>query len=484
MLAGCRQRQVDPEGPGLLIRGAEVYTAGGLREVDVRSVAGVIAELGPALRERRGDEVIDGRGLLALPGGIDPHVHLSSGDRPPVDEDDYCDNYSDGSRAALAGGVTTIGAMVFPGAGPRPILDAVARHSRSAQAQVMVDVMLHPVVFEPGPRALAALPELRERGHTSVKVFMVTEEFEPRRGEFVELIREAGRRRMLTLLHCEQHSANQRAVDRLVAAGEGSLRNYAASSPVASEVAAVRDAIAIASATGSPIYIVHLSSAPALEECVRARRRGVPVYVETRPMYLHHTRAVYERPEGPLFVGQPPLREEDDVAALWDGLARGLIDTIGSDHAPFSAAEKLSPAATVEAYKPGTPALQMMLPMLFSAGVRGGRLSLDRFVAATSTHAARLFGLFPRKGVIRRGADADITLWDPARTRTIAPAMLQSQAGYDINVGREVEGWPVYTVRRGAIAFAEGTILAEPGSGRLLARGPHQPLAASELRRS
>ncbi|MEZ4382481.1 MAG: amidohydrolase family protein [Nannocystaceae bacterium] len=477
LLAGCRKGQVDAEAPGLLIRGAQVYTEGGLREVDVRAVGGVIAALGAGLEARSGDEVIEARGLLALPGGIDPHVHLSAAAAPPADKDDFCDNYADGSRAALAGGVTTIGAMVFPGATARPIVDAVDRHSESARAQASVDVMLHPVVFEPGPDAVAALAELRARGHTSVKVFVVMAEFEARRAGFVELIREAGRRRMLPLLHCESHAINEAEIDRLMAAGRGSLRNYAESSPVASEVAAVREAIAIATTTGSPIYVVHLSSAQALDACRAARRRGVPIYVETRPMYLHHTRAAYARADGPLYVGQPPLREEADVAALWDGLARGRVDTIGSDHAPFRMADKLNPAATVREYKPGTPSLQMMLPMLFSEGVRRGRLGLDRFVAATSTNAARLFGLYPRKGALRVGADADITLWDPARRRRIEAAQLQSRAGYDINLGREVEGWPVYTVRRGEIAFADEQILAAPGSGELLVRGPHQPLA-------
>jgi len=475
---GCPSwRSGETSASGLLIRGAQVYAEGRLQELDVRTAGGVIVELSRGLAPRRGEQVVDAAGLLALPGGIDPHVHLSPSAEPPQDEDDYCDNYTHGSRAALAGGVTTIGVMVFPeggvGAG---ILPSVERHGRSVAAQSMVDVMFHPVSFTADPGSFAALEPLVRRGHTSLKIFEVVENYERDEEAFAELIRLAGAQKMLTLLHCERHSINRREIERLMAAGKGGLRHYAESSPVRSEVEAIRAAIKMSERTGSPIYAVHLSSAAALAECTEARRRGGRIYVETRPMYLYHTRSVYERADGPLFIGQPPLREEADIAALWDGLERGLIDTIGSDHAPFTAAVKLDSSATIERYSAGTPGLQMMLPMLYSEGVGTGRLSLDRFVALTSTNAARLFGLYPRKGVLRAGSDADMSLWDPNLRQTIRPAMLRSQAGYDINEGREVQGWPVTVIRRGEVVFRDDHVVAAPGSGALLARGPHVPL--------
>ncbi len=482
---GCRPhrpggevvRPRDPDDPRqrLLLRGARIYTERGLQRLDLRARGGRITELAPALEPQRGETRLDATGLLALPGGIDPHVHLSSAATPPDEDTGFCDNYTHGSEAALAGGLTSIGAMIFPDEHD-DILGAVETHTRSVAEQAIADVFMHAVAFTSAASSQAALATLERRGHTSIKLFKVMVQFERQRSGFVEIIREAGRRRMLTLLHCENHQINDEATHRLIAEGKNSLRYFAESSPVRSEVKAVRDAIYLAEQTGAPVYVVHLSSAAALTECVAARRRGLPVYVETRPMYLYHTRARYERADGPLFVGQPPLRGPEDIEALWDGLRRGLIDTIGSDHAPFTAAEKLDPLSNLEEYRPGTPSLQMMLPMLFSEGVARGRITLSRFVELTSTNAARLFGLYPRKGVIRRGADADLTLWDPGRRQTIDVDMLRSRAGYDINEGREVLGWPIYTIRRGELAYADGEITAAPGSGRLLARGPHQPL--------
>ncbi len=475
---GCPAwRSGESSATGLLIRGAQVYTEGGLREVDLRTAGSVVAELGRGLAPRRGERVLEGEGLLALPGGIDPHVHLSPSADPPEEQEDFCDNYTHGSTAALAGGVTTVGVMVFPvgsvGAG---ILPSIERHARSAAAQSMVDVMLHPVSFSADSAALAAIEPLARMGHTSLKIFAVTRDYERDESAFKELIRRAGSQRMLTLLHCERHSVNRAEIDRLMSSGKGDLRHYAESSPVRSEVEAIRGGIEIAEGTGSPIYVVHLSSAAGLAECTKARERGVPIYVETRPMYLYHTRAVYEREDGPLFIGQPPLREEADVAALWEGIERGDIDTIGSDHAPFTAAVKLDPTATVDKYSAGTPGLQMMLPMLYSEGVATGRISLDRFVALTSTRAARLFGLYPRKGVLRAGSDADISLWDPNLRRRVERSMIRSRAGYDINEGREVQGWPVTVIRRGEVVLRDDKVVAEPGSGLVLARGPHEPL--------
>lgn len=470
-----KPRGAAASGGEALVRGAQVFTEHGLRPVDIRAARGVIVGLARDLQPRDGETVIDARGLLALPGGIDPHVHLSPDLDPPREPDEYCDNYTSGSAAALAGGLTTIGAMVFPDEHD-DILSRIDEHTRSVHEQAMADVILHPVALTAAASWRANLATLARRGHTSVKLFTVMVQFERQRPGFTEIIREAGRRQMLTLLHCERHDINRQSTERLVAEGKRSLRYYADTSPVRSEVQAVRDAIGLSEQTGSPIYVVHLSSADALVECVAARRRGVPIYVETRPMYLYHTRARYEQEDGPLFVGQPPLRTSRDIEALWDGLRRGLIDTVGSDHAAFFAETKLDPRKSVKDYLPGTPAMQMMLPMLFSEGVARGRLSLDRFVALTSSNAARLFGLYPRKGVLRPGADADITLWDPGLRQTITRAMLRSRAGYDINEGREVQGWPVYTIRRGRVAFAHGELLASPGSGALLARGPHQPL--------
>ena len=231
-------------------------------------------------------------------------------------------------------------------------------------------------------------------------------------------------------------------------------------------------AVALAEATGAPIYVVHLSSARALEVCAAARARGVPIYVETRPLYLHLTSERFAEDDGAKYLGQPPLREPGDVAALWTGLQQGVVQTVCTDHAPWSLAAKLDPAHTLDNLRPGVENLQTLLPMLYSEGVRAGRLSLRRLVEVTSTNAARLFGLYPRKGTIAVGSDADLVIFDPQLTRTVEREMIKSNAGHSVYEGWEVTGWPVTTLRRGEVVFRDDEVDGRPGSGLLVRRGP------------
>jgi dihydropyrimidinase len=248
---------------------------------------------------------------------------------------------------------------------------------------------------------------------------------------------------------------------------------------VPAERAAVERAVAICEATGSPVYIVHLSSQAALRAARRGRARGLPVYVETRPLYLYLTSEALAEPDGAKYIGAPPLREPDDVEALWSGLADGSVDTIGSDHAPWRLADKLDRSQDVTTARQGVADLETMLPMLFSAGVRTGRISLQRFISLTSTGPARLFGLYPRKGTIAVGSDADLVVLDPELRRTIDGGSMRSRAGYSTYDGREVCGWPRFTVSRGDVVLEDGQVLAEPGRGQWLPRGRTSPPSAS-----
>jgi dihydroorotase-like cyclic amidohydrolase len=220
----------------------------------------------------------------------------------------------------------------------------------------------------------------------------------------------------------------------------------------------------------APIYIVHLSSAEALDRCRQARAAGLPVYVETRPLYLHLTRERFEEPDAAKYVGAPPLRDQSDRDALWRGLAAGDIDTVCSDHAPWTLADKLDPALDVVTARQGVADLETLMPMLFSEGVVAGRISLDRFVELTSVNAARLFGLYPRKGAIAVGSDADLALWDPNRRMTIDGTRMQSRAGYSVYDGWTVQGWPRFVIRRGQVVLADGRSLAQPGQGQCIRR--------------
>ena len=456
VLVGAAQ----PE-PETIVRGGEVFTAGGLRTADVRVVGGAIAEIGTGLAARDADtREIDAGGRLVLPGGIDPHVHLGG-----VRMDDY----TSGSAAALAGGITTISNFGGVGAGEAPAA-TVERAAAEIEARSIADVIFHPIVSDPATATVETLAALADTGQTTIKVFMVRPTFDAAAPGFVSTMHAARDTGVLMMMHCEDAAIVQTTAERMAAEGRGGLEHFADARPVAAEVAATQRAVAMAEATGAAIYIVHLSSEGALRVAEAAQARGLPVYVETRPIYLHLTRERFDGPTPGLYIGQPPLRERSDLDALWDGIARGAVHVVATDHVAYTREQKLDPAQNVVQHRAGMSNLQVMLPMIYSEGVRDGRISLERFVEVTSANPAKLFGLYPRKGTIAVGSDADLVLWDPDETRTIRDEDMFSGSGYSVHAGRVVTGWPTLTMRRGEIVYRDGEVLGEPGSGELVRR--------------
>jgi len=451
----------------LVVRGGTVAITGSSAECDVGISQGRISQIGGGMRGRR---EIDATGALVLPGGLDMHVHLSSPEPPQPGVPAWVDDFASGSAAAIAGGVTTIGNMTFPGTG-QSLRQALARDLEAASGAAGVDYVLHAVLSDPSPEALAELPLLAEAGHTSLKVFMTFGGFETHTGEMIAAIATAGQLGMLTLIHCEDGALVRFAGQRLLASGRGGLADWAESRPELAERAAVERAVAICEATGSPVHIVHLSSRSALRSARRGQQRGLPVFVETRPLYLYLTSDELREPRGGRYIGAPPLRGPGDVAALWAGLADGSVHTVASDHAPWLLRDKIDDSLDVTTARQGVADLETMLPMLFSEGVRTGRISLDRFIALTSANPARLFGLYPRKGTIAVGSDADLVVLDPELRRTIDGRSMRSNADYSVYDGREVHGWPRFTVSRGEIVLEDGQVVAEPGRGQWLRQG-------------
>jgi len=456
----------------LVIRGATVVTPGHREAADIGIANGRIAQLGGAMT---GAEELAADGLLAIPGGVDAHTHLvHRGLSDRVEFPVWVDDFWSGSRAAIAGGITTIGNMTNPvpdetGAAETPGA-AIAREMAGAAGEAAVDWFLHPILLHP-----AALPEgeiaaLAEGGHASVKMFLSDPDLAADEAALLAAASAAQAAGSVLLLHCEDGAMLRQAGQTLIAEGRGAIANFPDARPVAAEVAGVDQAIGIARRTGVRVYIVHLSSAAALDRCRRARKAGLPVYVETRPLYLHLTSERFGEPDGAKYVGAPPLREASDREALWAGLAAGDVDTLCSDHAPWTLEAKLDPALDVVTARQGVADLETLMPMLYSEGVAAGRISLDQFVALTSANAARIFGLYPRKGAIAVGSDADIALWDPGHRRTIDGARMQSLSGYSVYDGWQVQGWPRFVVRRGQVVFADGQITARPGDGEWLRR--------------
>ena len=330
-------------------------------------------------------------------------------------------------------------------------------------------MIIHPIIGDPATATARTLTALADFGQMSIKVFMNRQAFDQNAAGYLETLRAAGAAGVLVMMHCEDAGILTATAQRMMAEGRGSLEFFAESRPVAAEEAATQRAVAMSEVTGAPIYIVHLSSERALRVAEAAQARGLPVYVETRPIYLHLTQERFTRPERGLYIGQPPLRTKSDQDALWDGLARGTIHAVGTDHVAYTREEKLEPQ-TVAQHRAGMGNLQVMLPMIYSEGVRPGRITLERFVEVTSTNAAKLFGLYPRKGAIAVGSDADLVIWDPELTRTIRDEDMFSNTGYSVHAGRVVTGWPTVTIRRGEVVFRDGEIVGAAGSGEVLRR--------------
>jgi dihydropyrimidinase len=450
----------------LVIRGGTIVTAGSMGVADIGIREGKLAQLGGAMK---GERELDAQGHYVFPGGVDVHVHLTSSRDPAPGVELWVDDFYSGSRAALAGGVTTIGNMTFQRAG-ETLRDALARDMAQAQREAAIDYILHPILAHPTRESLAQIPGLAADGHTSLKIFMVMDNFDARVDDYLQAMQLAGRHGALTMMHCEDGALIRCVCRELMAQGLGEPRQWPDARPVYTELAATERALAMSRATKAPLYVVHLSSADALASCRRARAAGQPIYVETRPLYLYLTREKFNEPDAAKYVGAPPLREQSDLRALWNGLHSGDIQCLCTDHAPWSLRQKLDPTLNITNVRQGVSDLETLMPMLYSEGVLTGRISLSRFVELTSTNTAKLFGLYPQKGTIAVGSDADLVVWDSDAKRIINGATMQSQAGYSVYDGREAQGWPRYTISRGEVVLDDGAMIAQRGRGRWVKR--------------
>ena len=442
------------------MRGGIVVTPEGERRADI-AIDGErisrIGEVGPASRE------IDARGKLVLPGCVDLHTHLASTPTfVPLDD------FEHGTRAAIAGGVTTVVSMVYQEDGS--LKRGIERAMRDAERS-LADFAFHVVVTDPSEAARAEIPGLVRDGHAGLKVFMVSPRFVERRDDYRLLLRAAAEAGAVVAIHAEDHEIVAARTAELHASGRTGVEHFPESRPVEAEVKAVAEAIELAAATNAAIYLVHLSSRAALDT-MRVGKRRARVFAETRPLYLYLTRAQFDRPDAALWVAQPPLREADDVDAVWSALADGTLDTVGTDHIPHTRAAKLAPGLTFDRIPPGVSNLETLLPMLYSEGVRKGRLTLARLVEILATAPARIAGMYPRKGVIAVGSDADLVVFDPDAPRTISAAELHSACDYDPYEGWEVTGWPEAVISRGELVFADGAVMGSPGRGQLVRRAP------------
>jgi dihydropyrimidinase len=387
------------------------------------------------------------------------------------------DDFESGTRSAALGGNTTVLPFCLQLKG-QSLREAVKAYHAEAQGRCYVDVSFHLIVADPTEQVLGQeLPALIKDGYTSFKVFMTYEGLALSDREMLEVMAVARETGALVMVHAENYDAIRFLTDRLERLGKTAPAYHATSRPIPVEREATHRAISLAELVDVPVMIVHVSNRQSMDEIRRAQQRGLKVFGETCPQYLVLTERDLEglNMEGAKYVCSPPPRDEESQEACWEGLEQGVFSVFSSDHCPFRYDDphgKLAPRGrTSFRWVPnGIPGVATRLPILFSEGVVKGRIDINRFVALTSTNHAKTYGLYPRKGTIAVGADADIAIWDPERKVRITHGLLQDGSDYTPYEGREVTGWPVLTMVRGRVVAREGEIVGDKGHGAYLPR--------------
>jgi len=458
----------------LLIRNGRVITASDDYQADVYCENGTIAAIGKDLPAHRftADRTIDATGQYVIPGGIDVHTHLNM----PFGGTTSADDFESGTIAAAFGGTTSLidFAIQYRGQTMRHALDDWMTR---ADGKAVIDYGFHMIVTELEDAGLADMDRMvRDEGITSFKLFMAYP------GVFMvddqtifRALRRTGDNGGLVCMHAENGGVIDELVKEALRKGQTAPKYHALTRPSRAEGEATGRAIALAEMARVPIYIVHLSAADALEKVKEARDLGLPAYAETCPQYLFLSYDNYEEPgfDGAKYVMSPPLREQWHQDVLWTGLQKNDLQVISTDHCPFCMAEQKELGKNDFSKIPnGAPGIETRLTLVHDGGVRHGRITMNRFVELCSTTPARMFGLFPRKGTVAVGSDADIVVFDPTRRATLGVKTLHMNVDYNPYEGTTVQGSPSAVICNGRVVIEGDRFVGRKGAGRFLRRGP------------
>jgi len=454
-----------------IIKNGTVVTADLTYTADIRVESGRITEIGQHLS---GGEVLDASGCYVMPGGIDPHTHLEMPFMGTYSSDDF----ESGTRAALSGGTTMVVDFCLPSPN-QSLLEALSMWDNKT-SRASCDYSFHMAITWWGEQVWKEMADVVDRGITSFKHFMAYKgALMVNDDEMFASFQRCAELGALPLVHAENGDVVASMTQKLLAEGNNGPEAHAYSRPPEVEGEATNRAIMIADMAGVPVYIVHTSCEQAHEAIRRARQKGMRVYGEPLIQHLTLDETEYFNRDWDYAarrVMSPPFRNKLHQDSLWAGLQAGSLQVVATDHCAFTTAQKRSGIGNFAKIPNGTGGLEDRLPVLWTKGVNTGRLTMNEFVAVTSTNIAKILGLYPRKGAVLVGADADLVVWDPKRKKTISANRQQSAIDYNVFEGIEVTGLPRFVLTRGRVSVTEDKVDAQQGHGQFVGREPNNPV--------
>jgi len=452
---------------GILIKSGTLVSEGRRRVADIRCRDGVIVEVSENLETLAKERIVDAGGQLVFPGGVDPHVHMEL----PVAGTVSSDDFASGSAAGLAGGTTTLIDFVHPERG-QDYLEALAARRLEGEESV-VDFGLHMALTWWGERSAEWMEQCVGRGVPTFKIYLAYKTTVGIDDEEIARAMAAARQAGgMIIAHAEHGEVVEQLRDRFAAEGKTEPRYHPLSRPPELEGEATQRVARLAGAAGARLYVVHVTCREAVEALAAAQAQGWDVHGETCPQYLLLEDSVYDQPdfEGASFVIAPPIRPAGHQDVLWKALDAGVLEVVATDHCPFTMDQKRLGRDDFRLIPGGAGGIQHRLALLYTFGVGAGRVELEQFVDLISTGPAKRFGLYPRKGSLNVGSDADLVVWDPSATATISAQTDRHRCDRSIYEGLEVRGLPSTVIANGRIRFAAGELRAERGCGRFLRR--------------
>ena len=459
----------------VIFKNGEIVTENGKEKADLGIIDGKISAIG--ILNDEASIIKDASNLIILPGGIDAHVHI---DQPSGPDVEMADNFQTATMSAAAGGSTTVLPFAMQEKG-QSLRQCVEDYHKKAKNNLYIDTSFHLIISDPTPQVLGQeLPALARDGYTSFKVFMTYDDLVLNDAELLEVFEVAKKEKTLVMVHAEGYDAIRYLTKKLEDEGKLAPYYHGLSRPQIVEREATHRAISHAEIVNIPIVIVHVSGNEALSQIKWAKNKGIKVFSETCPQYICLTeddmKGLNMDFEGAKYVCSPPPRDLESQKAIWEGLIDGTFDIFSSDHCPFKFKDKKGKdrpgARTSFKWVPnGIPGVETRLPILFSEGVSKKRITIERFVELTSTNPAKMYGLYPQKGSIKIGADADLTIWDPNKIDKIKQSKLHHGSDYTPYEDLEIKGWPIETWLRGIKIYGNGEFIVKENMGKYISRG-------------